>query len=148
MANVNNINIKTLLDKINKQKDGGIFLPYIQRDFVWEEEKIFALLDSLMRGYPIGSILTWYTDESINYRPFVKDYGKDYNYDETVLSSEGDNFSRQYVIDGQQRLQSLYIALYGTYDKKELYFNTQSSHDGEEGYVFSFSEKPLVQCNI
>lgn len=54
------IEVKTIaevLDRINADGDGGIFLPYIQRDFVWREERIYSLLDSLMRGYPIGTIL-------------------------------------------------------------------------------------------
>ena len=64
-----------------------------------------------MRGYPIGIILLWETYEDIQYRSFVIDY-KPGN-----LHSYRDNTQRKrikLVLDGQQRLQSLFIALYGT----------------------------------
>jgi uncharacterized protein with ParB-like and HNH nuclease domain len=54
----------------------------------------------------------------------------------------GEDSTREYVLDGQQRLQSLYIALYGSYEGKELYFNIQSFRTGENGYEFQFLEKP------
>jgi hypothetical protein len=38
---------------------GDILLPKFQRDFVWERQQVIALLDSVARGYPIGSILLW-----------------------------------------------------------------------------------------
>ena len=144
MAEVTTPKIITLLDSINDESN-GIFLPYIQRDFVWKEERIYALLDSLMRRYPIGSILTWQTKETINYRPFIKDYTSDYDFESEIRSSQGITFLRQYVIDGQQRLQGLYIACYGSYGGKELYFNVQSSPDDEKGYEFKFLEKPFMK---
>lgn len=134
--------IENVLKNINQDNNGGIFLPYIQRDFVWEKERIYRLLDSLMRRYPIGTILAWETNEEVNYRPFIKDYHRAYDFDEDIRNSE-DGVSRRYILDGQQRLQSLYIARYGSYDKDVLFFDLASDPDGEFGYVFDFRpEKP------
>ena len=63
--------IISLLEQIERDE---IVLPAIQRDFVWSEEKIEKLLDSIMREYPIGIILLWETYNDIQYRSFVKDY--------------------------------------------------------------------------
>lgn len=134
--------IENVLKNINQDNNGGIFLPHIQRDFVWEKERIYRLLDSFMRRYPIGTILAWETKEKISYRPFIEDYHKAYDFDEDIRNSE-DGVSRRYILDGQQRLQSLYIARYGSYDKDVLFFDLASDPDGEFGYVFEFKpERP------
>ena len=52
---------------------GDVVLPAIQRDFVWGDDQIFVLLDSLFRGYPVGIALLWETYEPIQARRFVKD---------------------------------------------------------------------------
>ncbi len=46
---------------LNEIKDGQIVLPDLQRDFVWDNNQIRMLFDSIMRGYPFGSILLWET---------------------------------------------------------------------------------------
>ncbi|MBR1417630.1 MAG: DUF262 domain-containing protein [Synergistaceae bacterium] len=148
ISNVNaaidtNQSIAEVLKNINLDEKGGIFLPYIQRDFVWDEEQICLLLDSLMRGYPTGTILIWETDESINYRRFAEDYSpKSIAYDFLI---SGDGITRAYILDGQQRLQSLYIAMHGTYGGKALYFNLLS--DEESGYEFKFIAQAAAKDN-
>ncbi|MBQ3625905.1 MAG: DUF262 domain-containing protein [Synergistaceae bacterium] len=131
-----NKSIAEVLSSINLDEKGGIFLPYIQRDFVWNEERIYSLLDSLMRGYPMGTILIWETDTAVNYRRFAKDYDPDdIDYD-FLVDDKNNKILRQYVLDGQQRLQSLYIAMHGTYNNENLFFDLLS--DTQSGYVFEF----------
>lgn len=108
----------------NDEKDGGFWLPNIQRPFVWNEEQIERLFDSIMREYPISTMLVWKTDSKIRRRKFIDNYRhglklSDYYVPET-------NGVKQMVLDGQQRLQSLYIGLSGSYDKKELFFDLLS----------------------
>lgn len=92
------IQIGSLLEDI---KNGKVGLPDLQRPFVWRDAKVRDLLDSMMRGYPIGYIMTWGAP---------KDYGK--------TRTIGDNDKcfdepKDLIIDGQQRLTSLIAALYG-----------------------------------
>lgn len=55
-----------LIEEINRD----LFLPHIQRPFVWEEEQMFRLFDSLMRNYPIQTLLFWRTrDERTRSKP-------------------------------------------------------------------------------
>lgn len=130
------MSIHSLLNQIKKD---DIVLPGIQRDFVWSKARILKLLDSIMRGYPIGIVLMWETYNDIQYRAFVKNYRKG------ILFSYSDNQRKRrlrLVLDGQQRLQSLYIALYGTLDGRSLYFDVlsglESDNLAEEKFQFDF----------
>ena len=130
------MNIISLLNQI---KSGEIVLPAIQRNFVWGEPKIQKLLASILRGYPIGIVLMWETYNDIQYRRF----------DESTISEFPTGFSDnkqrrriKVVLDGQQRLQSLYISLYGNYYGMYLYFDVLSGRASddfeEEKYSFEF----------
>lgn len=105
--------IAELLPRINRE----IFIPSIQRPYVWETEQIVRLFDSLMRGYPINTFLFWelqpehFGDWDI-YR-FVRDFRQgDTHNDPADLSAGG---PLTLVLDGQQRLTSLLIGLTGSY---------------------------------
>ncbi|MGR9253034.1 GmrSD restriction endonuclease domain-containing protein [Rhizobium leguminosarum] len=108
---------------------GEIVLPAIQRDFVWSEDQIETLLDSLLRGYPIGIALLWETYEPIQVRRFSKDYRTD------IIHKFSDNPKGRrvrMVLDGQQRLNSLYVGLKGTYNGKTLFFDVLSGRHSED----------------
>jgi len=129
----------SVINLLEQIKNDEIVLPAIQRDFVWNKEKIEKLLDSIMRGYPIGIILLWETYNDIQYRFFVKDYKQG------TLHAFRDNKHQKrlkLVLDGQQRLQSLYTALYGTYEGKYLYFDILSGRETEDfkedKFIFEF----------
>lgn len=138
------MNIITLLNQINS---GEIVLPAIQRDFVWNESKIQTLMDSIARGYPIGIILMWETFDDIQYRKFLSDYHGD--KDNLTFHDNSQRKKLKVVLDGQQRLQSLYIALYGKYDDKYLYFDVLSGRDGDKfadrKYLFYFETSDNVE---
>jgi len=129
----------SVITLLNQIKDNEIVLPAIQRDFVWPEEGVLRLLDSIMRGYPIGIALFWETYNDIQYRTFVADYKPDPAY--TFHDNTGKK-KLKLVLDGQQRLQSLYIALYGSYLGKSLYLDLLSGRDSDdvaqEKYDFEF----------
>ena len=61
-----------IFNLLNQIKSHEIVLPAIQRNFVWDEQKIVKLLVSILRGYPIGIVLMWETHNDIQYRPFDK----------------------------------------------------------------------------
>jgi hypothetical protein len=100
----------SLIGKVNH----SLFLPHIQRPFVWEEEQMLRLFDSLMRNYPIQTLLFWRTTDEIKARKFMQtiDWDADLHdlYDK-VISDEGKE--KLFVLDGQQRLQSLYAMFNG-----------------------------------
>jgi hypothetical protein len=93
--------LSTLLAEIEK---GLIKIPQFQRDFVWRKQKSAKLLDSILKGYPIGTFILWRTKESLR---SVKEIGGA----SLPQTPEGD--FTQYVLDGQQRLTSLFASLKG-----------------------------------
>lgn len=108
----------------NEEKDGGFWLPNIQRPFVWKEEQIERLFDSLMREYPISTLLIWKTKSNIKRRKFIDNYR--YTTKLTDFYVPEDQKTKLLVLDGQQRLQSLFIGLRGSYEGKEMFFNVLS----------------------
>ena len=92
------IRISELVDKIER---GDIRLPEMQRQYVWQSTRVRDLLDSLYRGYPSGTILTWETDIDVPTRAFA--------VEQKVQKAT----SFQLLLDGQQRLTSLSALLRG-----------------------------------
>src|SRR5271157_5049888 len=56
------------------EEDGGFWLPNIQRPFVWSEDQIFRLFDSILREYPISTLLVWKTTSKIRHRRFIDNW--------------------------------------------------------------------------
>jgi hypothetical protein len=111
-------NIAGIVDRINN----SIFLPAIQRPFVWETSQITALFDSLLNGYPISSFLFWNLDEARRadwevYK-FIDNFRQGGMHNELA---ETDGREITLVLDGQQRLTSLLIGLRGTYTTRRKY---------------------------
>ena len=99
-------------------EEGGFWLPNIQRPFVWREEQICRLFDSILREYPISTLLVWKTTSGIRRRKFID------NWKDTLRLSDfyvpEDTKKKTLVLDGQQRLQSLFIGLKGSFEGREL----------------------------
>lgn len=123
----------------NEEKDGGFWLPNIQRPFVWTEDQIERLFDSIMREYPISTLLVWRTKSQVRRRKFIDNYRQ--NIKLTDFYVPQDSKTKLLVLDGQQRLQSLYIGLRGSYEGRELYFNVLSgliTYPEDVRYKFKF----------
>ena len=119
---------------------GGIWLPNIQRNFVWSEIQIERLFDSIMREYPIGTLLIWKTKNNVRKRKFIDDYQKETRLSTYFVVVE-DRRKKMLVLDGQQRLQSMFIGLMGTYERKELYFyilSGEPAHPDDIRFRFKF----------
>jgi hypothetical protein len=121
-----------IIDVVKDIKDDRYRLPSIQRSFVWKEERICKLMDSLMNDYPIGSFLVWKpgTELSIRTRKFIQDHkmGEKMTSDDEVLEP-----MPYLVLDG-----------------KRLYFKIDSNPDEEEDdlrYVFSFLTSEQTKGN-
>ena len=100
---------KKYSDLINEIQKGIIKIPKFQREFVWSIDKTAKLLDSILKGYPIGTFILWQTDERIN---DIKNVG---NLD---IPETPDGTKVQYVLDGQQRITSLFAAYLGAQIQK------------------------------
>lgn len=135
--------IRRIVKKLNNSEAGGGFwLPNIQRPFVWKEDQIERLFDSLMRKYPISTLLVWKTKSQIKHRKFIDNYSSSVKLTQFYVPEN--NNPKLLVLDGQQRLQSLFIGLCGSYEGKELYLDILSgdlSAPEDIRYKFKFLDK-------
>jgi uncharacterized protein with ParB-like and HNH nuclease domain len=155
------MSIRSIIKDINNK----IYLPAIQRKYVWEDNKITELMDSIMLGYPIGTFLFWKVKKDVinnkeySMYKFINNYHERDNYQNEAISFPlMVNYETIWsVLDGQQRLTSLYIALQGSvsrklphkrknndaaYPQKELYFDLHSknskSDDDDDNICYKF----------
>lgn len=159
----------TISDAIERIESNKFLLPAIQREFIWSHSKIEWLFDSIMRNYPISSFLFWNVEETTSkgYRfyKFINEYRERYKTHNEEISTNGIS-SFDAVLDGQQRLTSLYLGLKGSYGysvknlkwedterkipTRHLYLNiTSELTDEEDGriYEFKFLEKSETEEN-
>jgi hypothetical protein len=141
-GNYEGISIREAMEKINA-KNNGWYLPNIQRLYVWgsrdsSEDYICLLVDSLMRGYPIGGLVLWETDAEVPFREFLGDFqvGKTTR----VVAEDRWSAHKYLVYDGQQRLQTLYTVLYNRFNGRVLCYDLtfkQADHELDEtGFCF------------
>ncbi|MFV0362904.1 MAG: DUF262 domain-containing protein [Suipraeoptans sp.] len=153
-------NIRAVIEEINSRK---IYLPAIQRKYVWDDDQITRLMDSIMLGYPIGTFLFWKVRKSIinkkehSMYEFIKDFHERDVYKNPSAPQPfpigSDEETIWAVLDGQQRLTSLYIALQGSMSRKlpnkrwknddafpikELYLDLHSQRIDEEDISYEF----------
>lgn len=163
------ITIKEAIENIDANK---FLLPAIQRKFVWSTEQVELLFDSIMRGYPINSLMLWEISSNTikeNYRfySFLRKYKQRFGEMNETLNTRGRAELFYAVIDGQQRLNSLYIGLKGTYAVKlpkkwwvnnednlppmRLYLNIKSAYESDseidKEYEFKFLRKEKVDSD-
>jgi len=119
--------VETLLRDI-ENKD--LVLPEFQRDFAWKEEDVKKFIQSVYKNYPTGSLLIWKTLNPPKLRG-------DYN--------PSDNIYTRVLLDGQQRLTTLYLFIKGTtppyYENMLKKFNLYFNVDTEE---FRYYQKTLM----
>ncbi|MFA5128461.1 MAG: DUF262 domain-containing protein [Patescibacteria group bacterium] len=115
-----------LMDDI---QTGRLKIPQFQREFVWDIKKSASLLDSIIKGYPVGTFIFWKTKDRLR---SVKDIGN-LNLPEPAV---GDYVN--FVLDGQQRITSLFAAFKGekilrsdgkTEDFSEIYIDLDAKED-------------------
>lgn len=132
-------------------------LPSIQREFVWSTAQIERLFDSVMQDYPFGAFLFWELSKDQNtlydFYSFLQNYHeKTARHNPKINLTGNDNVMA--VLDGQQRLTSIYIGLKGTYafkmpfkqwknnsafPERKLYLNiVEQAKDETDKYEFSF----------
>lgn len=131
--NMEHFTIRTILDAVQR---GQIRIPAFQRNFVWEPDRVAFLIDSVYKNYPFGSLLFWRTSEKLktenNLGPFK-------------LPEPDADFPIDYVLDGQQRLTSLFgvfqTELEGSNeDWSEIYFDYKQNTDAQETSFYALKK--------
>lgn len=115
------ITIKEAIAGINNR---DFLLPAIQRKFIWSSHQICALFDSIIRGYPINTFMMWEIKSAqikneYKFYEFLKSYCQRFNEENPHVKTNASFKNFKAIIDGQQRLTSLYIGLCSTYAYKQ-----------------------------
>lgn len=153
----------TILDAIRKINRNDFLLPSFQREYVWKATQVENLFDSLMKGYPISSMLLWKVrgEAKSKYRFYsvLRYYVERFHeHNDPFDTNQVNDFWA--ILDGQQRLTSLYLGLCGSYAYKKnrvrwyyteqnlptrhLYLNISRTYTEEESdktYNFLFIDK-------
>lgn len=128
----------TIKDAITSIDCGKLLLPSIQRRFVWDTNQIEFLFDSIMQDYPINTFMFWLVTD-----PKIKNQFRFYDFLRKYIEYKGGNNEERNtkgyddfkaVIDGQQRLNSLYIGLKGSYAYKRYVKYKKKYHKDEHNY--------------
>ena len=140
--------IELAIEKINT----NYFLPIMQRPFVWEGHHIIGLFDSIMRDYPFGTILLWRIPTEIIGNIDAYKISDDIRIGTPSVPAPNfiQNEHSRLILDGQQRLTSLFIGLGGCIREKSTKWKPSSLYidllknsktedlNEEKGYSFSF----------
>jgi hypothetical protein len=111
----------TIADAISRVNQ-SLFLPAIQRPYVWKQEAIVSLFDSVLQGYPINSFLFWSIERENRRKWNIFKFNEQYRQGEPWNDKvEPDGRNVVFVLDGQQRLTSLLIGLNGSFTLRARY---------------------------
>lgn len=153
---------KKIIEVLQMIQNYDLVLPAFQREYVWKPEQVERLFDSLMKGYPINSMLFWKVGKDIKgnykfYKMLDKYIENKQTHNDVFDTSLKESF--QAIIDGQQRLTSLNLGLRGSYayrrkrswvaidsnyPTRHLYLNLTTQLTEEESgmtYDFEFMEE-------
>ena len=124
----------TIRKVIDHVQEGQIRIPAFQRGFIWEPDRVAFLMDSIYKSYPYGALLFWRTNETLrverNLGPFE-------------LPEPKEDYPIDYVLDGQQRITSLYATfqtaedIEQSEDWKDIYFDFSIDDDAQETQFFA-----------
>nr|WP_315848397.1 DUF262 domain-containing protein [uncultured Rhodoferax sp.] len=120
--------VRKILDAVVR---GEIRVPAFQRGFVWEMDRVAYLLDSIYKGYPFGSLLFWRTKQQLATERKLGTF---------ILPPPQAEYPIDYVLDGQQRLTSLFTVFQtelkpeANEDWADIYFDLQATGNPQDSF--------------
>lgn len=131
------LTIRRIIEHVQR---GQIRVPAFQRGFVWEPDRVAFLMDSIYKSYPYGALLFWRTNETLKVERHLGPF---------ELPTPQADYPLDYVLDGQQRVTSLY-ATFQTAEKieqdedwKDIFFDYTIADDAQETQFFALMPDEL-----
>ncbi len=129
--------VRKLLDSV---KGGGIRIPAFQRGFVWDMDHVAYLMDSIYKNYPFGSLLFWRTKNKLNVERSLGRFD---------LPDPEEDYPVDYVLDGQQRLTSIFTVFQTELKPKlddkwsDIYFDLKSGSSAQESHFYPLKDNEV-----
>lgn len=132
----NPLTIRKLVERI---LSGDIRIPAFQRDYVWEHDQVAFLIDSIYKGFPIGTIFLWKTENRLS---FEKKLGQ------FILPEPTKDYPINYVLDGQQRITSIFTVFQNELpetdkDWIDIYFDMDANESLQESCFLALEENEV-----
>jgi len=134
---VASLSIRKVIEQVTS---GAIRIPAFQRGFVWDAEHVAYLMDSIYKGYPFGAVILWRTKEKLNSE---RDLGP------FQLPDGQADFPVDYVLDGQQRITSIFGVFQSDLDAQgddswtHIYFDMEAASDLQESQFLALTPAEL-----
>lgn len=128
------LSIRKLIEQV---MTGSIRIPAFQRGFVWDAERVAYLMDSIYKGYPFGAVILWRTKEQLKVERRLGPFD---------LPERDPDYPIDYVLDGQQRLTSIFGVFQTEIQPVELaqwtkiYFDFSAQEDLQESQFFALED--------
>ena len=135
---MDSLSIRQVIERIT---DGQIRIPAFQRGFVWDADLVAHLMDSIFKGYPFGAVILWRTKAQLK---------AERNLGEFTLPERDPDYPIDYVLDGQQRLTSIFgvfqtdIQPDNPIDWNRIYYDLEAKDDLQESWFFALDEEEIV----
>ncbi|MEU5094836.1 DUF262 domain-containing protein [Streptomyces sp. NPDC020996] len=137
MNTLDGLSIRKVIDQVTS---GSVRIPAFQRGFVWDAERVAYLMDSIYKGYPFGALILWRTKEQLQSERQLGPF---------VLPQNDPDYPIDYVLDGQQRLTSIFGVFQSEITPEEavewnrIYFDFSASPDLQESQFLALSNEKV-----
>lgn len=136
---MNGLSIRQAIERIT---EGQIRIPAFQRGFVWDADLVAHLMDSIYKRYPFGAVILWRTKTQLK---------AERNLGNFVLPDHDPDYPIDYVLDGQQRLTSIFGVFQTEIDPEsdpswnKIYFDMDADDDLQESWFFALSDEEVQE---
>ena len=130
------ITIRKLIERLDS---GDIRIPAFQRDFIWDPDQVSFLLDSIYKGFPIGTIILWKTEVRLKFEKRLGFFS---------LPEPRKDYPVNYILDGQQRVTSLFSVFQSELKPEseewvDIYFDLEAENSIQESAFLALDDSEV-----
>lgn len=141
---IGTITVRKLIQSVT---EGEIRIPAFQRDFVWEPDRVQFLMDSLYKKFPVGTLLLWRTKETLEHDKMLGPFN---------LPNPKKEYPIEYVLDGQQRITSIFSVFQTELNKSpnknitwlDIYFDLDANQDAQDSQFIALHPNEVKANHI
>ncbi len=133
----------SIRDILNQVSKGNLRIPAFQRGFVWDTDSVAFLMDSIYKGYPFGTIQLWRTREKL---ATEKQFGP------FKLFERDEEYPIDYVLDGQQRVTSIFGVfqteideINGIENPFKIYYDLEADENSQDSQFLPLKDEDVVE---